>query len=55
MMLSKARVTPAPKRWAVFISADGNQLSTHMTYDPDDDVEEKTLLQAIRKATQQKI
>ncbi|KAK0619727.1 hypothetical protein B0T14DRAFT_211943 [Immersiella caudata] len=33
---------PCAERWAVFfISADGNQLSTHMTYDPDDDVEEE--------------
>ncbi|KAK5654927.1 hypothetical protein OQA88_6683 [Cercophora sp. LCS_1] len=33
---------PCAERWAVlFISADGNHLSTHMTYDPDDDIEEE--------------
>lgn len=33
---------PCAERWAVlFISADGNQLSIHMTYDPDDEVEEE--------------
>ncbi|KAK3370000.1 hypothetical protein B0H63DRAFT_440322 [Podospora didyma] len=33
---------PCAERWAVlFISADGSQLSTQMTYDPDDDVEEE--------------
>ncbi|KAK3374136.1 hypothetical protein B0T24DRAFT_288331 [Lasiosphaeria ovina] len=33
---------PCAERWAVlFISADGNDLSTQMTYDPDDDVEEE--------------
>jgi len=33
---------PCAERWAVlFISADGNNLSTHMTYDPDDEVEEE--------------
>ena len=33
---------PCAERWAVlFISADGNHLSTHMTYDPDDEVEEE--------------
>ena len=33
---------PCAERWAVlFISPDGNQLSTHMTYDPDDEVEEE--------------
>ncbi|KAK0636147.1 hypothetical protein B0T17DRAFT_570826 [Bombardia bombarda] len=32
---------PCAERWAVlFISADGTQLSTQMTYDPDDDAEE---------------
>ncbi|KAK1760312.1 hypothetical protein QBC47DRAFT_290909 [Echria macrotheca] len=33
---------PCAERWAVlFISADGNHLSTNMTYDPDEDVEEE--------------
>lgn len=33
---------PCAERWAVlFISSDGNTLSTHMTYDPDEDVEEE--------------
>ncbi|KAI1400916.1 hypothetical protein F4819DRAFT_352453 [Hypoxylon fuscum] len=33
---------PCAERWAVvFISADGNGLSTQMTYDPDDDPEEE--------------
>ncbi|KAK3942569.1 hypothetical protein QBC46DRAFT_72735 [Diplogelasinospora grovesii] len=32
---------PCAERWAVlFISADGNQLSTQMTYDPDDEADE---------------
>ena len=34
---------PCAERWAVlFISADGNQLSTHMTYDPDEEPEEES-------------
>lgn len=34
---------PCAERWAVlFISADGNQLSTNMTYDPDDLEDEET-------------
>ncbi len=33
---------PCAERWAVlFISPDGNHLSTHMTYDPDDEIEEE--------------
>ncbi|KAK3359668.1 hypothetical protein B0T25DRAFT_448730 [Lasiosphaeria hispida] len=33
---------PCAERWAVlFISADGNHLSTHMTFDPDDEIEEE--------------
>lgn len=33
---------PCAERWAVlFISADGNQLSTQMTFDPDDDLEDE--------------
>lgn len=33
---------PCAERWAVlFISSDGKSLSTHMTYDPDDDPEEE--------------
>ncbi|OLN89011.1 hypothetical protein CCHL11_06058 [Colletotrichum chlorophyti] len=33
---------PCAERWAVlFISADGNSLSSQMTYDPDDEVEEE--------------
>ncbi|KAM7202594.1 hypothetical protein V8F20_004383 [Naviculisporaceae sp. PSN 640] len=33
---------PCAERWAVlFISADGTQLSTHMTYDPDDELDEE--------------
>ncbi|EOO00258.1 hypothetical protein UCRPA7_4273 [Phaeoacremonium minimum UCRPA7] len=33
---------PCAERWAVlFIAADGNTLSTNMTYDPDDDPEEE--------------
>ncbi|KAK3685142.1 hypothetical protein B0T22DRAFT_500127 [Podospora appendiculata] len=33
---------PCAERWAVlFISADGNKLSTQMTYDPEDDPEEQ--------------
>ncbi|ROW06166.1 hypothetical protein VMCG_04494 [Cytospora schulzeri] len=33
---------PCAERWAVlFISSDGKSLSTHMTYDPDDDLEEE--------------
>ncbi|KAK6221614.1 hypothetical protein LQW54_001386 [Pestalotiopsis sp. IQ-011] len=33
---------PCAERWAVlFISADGNNLSLQMTYDPDDDLEEE--------------
>ncbi|PSR81739.1 hypothetical protein BD289DRAFT_484257 [Coniella lustricola] len=33
---------PCAERWAVlFISADGRSLSTHMTYDPDDEPEEE--------------
>ncbi|KAF6828968.1 hypothetical protein CPLU01_08198 [Colletotrichum plurivorum] len=33
---------PCAERWAVlFISADGNSLSSQMTYDPDEDVEEE--------------
>jgi len=33
---------PCAERWAVlFISSDGNALSTHMTYDPDEEVDEE--------------
>jgi len=33
---------PCAERWSVlFISADGNKLSTHMTFDPDDEVEDE--------------
>ncbi|TPX09893.1 uncharacterized protein E0L32_008915 [Thyridium curvatum] len=33
---------PCAERWAVlFISADGNSLSTQMTYDPDDDLDDE--------------
>lgn len=33
---------PCAERWAVlFISSDGQTLSTHMTYDPDDDLEDE--------------
>ncbi|OAA55527.1 hypothetical protein SPI_08211 [Niveomyces insectorum RCEF 264] len=35
---------PCAERWAVlFISADGNNLSTQMTYDPDDDDQEEDM------------
>ncbi|KAL2258528.1 hypothetical protein VTK26DRAFT_8132 [Humicola hyalothermophila] len=33
---------PCAERWAVlFISSDGSKLSTHMTFDPDDDLEDE--------------